>query len=156
MIVNRAQLADLFGVDAGTLTSWADSGMPTVRGGKAWRADSAACIRWHVERERQRGGADDAVSRQRARLLGLQADARERDNGLAGGSLLRREDVQAAVQVVAAQTQAALFGLVRLVTPIRAAATDGEAVLLLRTEVHRALVAVAAMARDGWPDATTK
>ena len=50
--VNMIGLGKVFGVDAGTIKSWVDKGMPHAGGkGRQYIFDSAECVRWRMNRE---------------------------------------------------------------------------------------------------------
>jgi phage terminase Nu1 subunit (DNA packaging protein) len=56
-IVNRNQLAEIFGVSRTTIGAWIREGLPAVGGGKggvAFKIDSEAAIRWYIERDIER------------------------------------------------------------------------------------------------------
>lgn len=53
MIVNRAQLAEIFGVNVSTIDAWVRRGMPiSKKSGKGTPSeyDSAICIEWRVNK----------------------------------------------------------------------------------------------------------
>jgi phage terminase Nu1 subunit (DNA packaging protein) len=54
--VNRAELAEVFGVSAPTVTAWVERGCPYLAGGRkgrVWLFDTAAVARWREEQARE-------------------------------------------------------------------------------------------------------
>ena len=125
-VVNRAHLAAVFGVARTTVDAWVAEGCPVLKRpakrGDPYEFDSAAVHAWLVERAvraaagGEEGGDTAALTAERARLAGAQADMQEMKNQEARGQLLPRDEVTAAVH--------AAFGIVRarmLALPTRAA-----------------------------------
>ena len=72
MILNRKELAELFGKSEETIRAWTDEGMPILsrsKGRSGSQYVTADCIRWYVEREKQRrtGGGQYDYLAERAR-----------------------------------------------------------------------------------------
>lgn len=77
-IIGQTEIAGLFGVSARTITEWQAAGMPVaVQGGPGvpGEYDSAACIRWMVEREVRKVQGESPKDR----LARLQGDQLEMD-----------------------------------------------------------------------------
>lgn len=56
MIVNRAQLAEIFGVNVSTIDAWGRRGMPSTKKvgkGTPSEYDSAVCIEWRIDKRRE-------------------------------------------------------------------------------------------------------
>ena len=54
--VNRAELAEVFGVTPPTVTAWVERGCPYIAGGRkgrAWLFDTAAVGRWRQQQARE-------------------------------------------------------------------------------------------------------
>lgn len=80
-LINRAQLASIFGVSENTIDKWRAKGMPVkVEGGNgvAYGFSSSACRAWHSGEEAraasEKAAADEHVNRERAAFLGLVAE----------------------------------------------------------------------------------
>lgn len=72
-IVGQTEIANIFGVTPRTITEWQAAGMPVaVQGGPGvpGEYDSAACIRWQVEREVRKVQGPEAPKDRLARLQG--------------------------------------------------------------------------------------
>lgn len=102
MRVNRAGLADIFGVTENTITNWLGQGMPRAKRavvrGQSDEYDTAECIKWRIAREA--GGnavGDDGevinFEAERARLTKEQADKVAMDNAVKRGDLMSATEV---------------------------------------------------------------
>lgn len=82
MIVNRAQLADVFGCSLPTVDSWVRLGCPVVQKGSRgieWKFDTAAVAKWRSDRVVQDATGDkqqdsDEIERRTKRAKMLQAE----------------------------------------------------------------------------------
>jgi len=79
MVVNRERLADVLGCSLRTVDEYVRQGMPgdpPKKGGDSWRFESAACIGWLRERERQSALGEIAkIDREEAGRRKLAAEA---------------------------------------------------------------------------------
>ncbi len=152
MIVNRRQLAELFGVEQATLTAWAAEGLPVERKaqGRAWRADLAACISWLLERTRQEaaaGGPGAEVAVQRERLLRAQATAKETANRVRAGELIERLPAASEVMEAVLIARDRLLAIPGRTAPAVSAMTDIVAIEdLLTGEMEREMQLLSARA----------
>jgi phage terminase Nu1 subunit (DNA packaging protein) len=65
-LLNRAEIADLFGVSPRCVNNWVDEGLPRVRGFGQRRYGPAATATWLLKRELVRLDLRDVELRQRA------------------------------------------------------------------------------------------
>ncbi|MEZ2600765.1 terminase small subunit [Kluyvera intermedia] len=112
MKLNKKKLADVFGVDVRTITTWQSQGLPVASGGgKGVEVffDTAEAIRWFCEREcelendklrrevddlRKAGESDlqpGTIGYERYRLTRAQADAQELKNVKEEGEVVNTE-----------------------------------------------------------------
>jgi hypothetical protein len=149
MICSRKQLANVLGAAPSTLTAWAVEGMPVERTGKSmevWRADSAKCVAWLLERERARSRGDAAVATQRTRVLAAQADRHERENAQAAKDLVSWAEIDGAMKTIfGAMVHSLRTGGGQMVPAIRYATNEAAAHAAWRIEMNR-LTASAAIA----------
>jgi len=96
-IVGQTEIADIFGVSARTITEWQAAGMPiAVQGGPGvpGEYDSAACIRWLVEREVRKVQGENPKDR----LARLQGDDLEMKLAHQRGKLIDTATVEPAMR----------------------------------------------------------
>lgn len=103
-IVGRDSLADLFGVVPKTISDWSNEGMPyLIQGGPGivGEYDSAACVRWLVERELRKVQGENPKDR----LARLQGDELEMKLAQQRGRLVEAAAVEPAMRaaIVAAR-----------------------------------------------------
>ncbi|HEN4998338.1 TPA: terminase small subunit [Klebsiella aerogenes] len=112
MKLNKKKLAEMFGVDVRTITTWQSQGLPTISGGgKGIEVlfNSPDAIRWYAERdaaienERLRREVEElrqaneenlqpgTIEYERYRLTKAQADEQERENARAEALLVDTE-----------------------------------------------------------------
>lgn len=142
MIVNKAKLSDILGVSERSLTTWASEGMPvdeiSVRGASN-RYDTAAVIRWMIERE-----TGNDYSAQRTRLTKEQADKTALDNRRLRGELVATSAVQAQLEREFGAIRSRLLAIPTKLSPqIITCKTLPEAQESLRTLVHECLTDLA-------------
>jgi phage terminase Nu1 subunit (DNA packaging protein) len=96
MIVNRAEFAEIVGFSAQQVQEWMKAGMPGDAGrrGKECRIDTAAAIRWLVDRGSTKRSASSGDDSERERLNREQADKVALQNAQTRKQLVRREHVQ--------------------------------------------------------------
>lgn len=92
-LVNREELAHIFGVAVNTITAWLKQGLPFVeegREGKAWQFNTADVIAWRVDSVRERVGPKGAANfdEERARKMQADADMAEIERDRARGSVV--------------------------------------------------------------------
>lgn len=151
MKVNRGEIANILGVQPGTVDAWVASGMPIEdRPGQGRPAvfETAACIGWMITRETAK--AIDAAERQadpaeldalRARRIELQNEKAAMDLAVAKGEVAPIEELAA---VFGRRTLAARGYLMHQM-PLRIARalemnSRGNAFEIIRDEVRAALV----------------
>jgi phage terminase Nu1 subunit (DNA packaging protein) len=120
MIVNRRQLANIFGITLPTVDAWRQRGMPYAKEGglgREWEFDTAACIEWHVEQQSTRLGAaalpDGVESFEHAerRKMIAQADRAEVLVAKDAGLLVPIDEVAAVVAEENARVRARILGI---------------------------------------------
>ena len=104
VIVNRNQVAQVFGVQPNTITKWVQRGMPVLQEGRQglpWRFDVEHCVTWRrAEDEREHnakhGLTEDHpvdLSLERARLARAQTESAELRNATLRGELVPAREV---------------------------------------------------------------
>jgi len=94
MIEGQETIADVFGVAPKTIVEWQEQGFPVaVRGGPgvASQYDSAACIRWLVEREVRKAAAPESS---KDRLHRVQAERIEMELARERGQLVPADAIE--------------------------------------------------------------
>lgn len=152
MIVNKRQLADVFGVAEETITQWTKAGLPVKvarKGSKGNEYVVADCIRWYVARESGGEGALD-LTQERARLAKAQADKTELEAEELRGDLARYEDISTHWTRQTAACRSRLLVIPTKIAPIiRSASTDKEASSIIEREICEALEELSG---DGVPE----
>lgn len=153
MIVDKKTLADIFGVDERSITTWAKDGMPVhkVGGrGKSNEYDTVAIIAWHLERKVDKATAegdfepDSAMGaeliKQRTRKTAADADLSEHKLQLARLEVVPADQVLAAWSAIVADfRQAALQLPLRLAPMILKPMTMDEAKAIVEKETNAML-----------------
>lgn len=96
-IIGQTEIANIFGVSARTITEWQAGGMPVaVQGGPGvpGEYDSAACIRWQLEREVRKVQGESPKDR----LARLQGDDLEMKLAHQRGKLIDTAAVEPAMR----------------------------------------------------------
>jgi phage terminase Nu1 subunit (DNA packaging protein) len=152
VIVNKRQLASVFGVSEETITQWMKAGMPVRTQRKGTRGneyETADCIRWYVARD---SGGDRALdlTQERARLAKAQADKTELEAAELRGDLARYEDISSHWTRQSTACKSRLLVIPSKVAPrVRAAATDMDAASIIQSEICEALEELSG---DGVPE----
>lgn len=91
-IVNRSEFAELVGFSARQVHEWIKDGMPAEAGrrGKECRIDTAAAIRWLIERGSQKRSGDSGETAEGERLKREQADKIALQNAATRGETVLR------------------------------------------------------------------
>lgn len=152
MLVNRKNLANVFGVTLPTIDAWRDRGMPFVtegRLGREWEFETRDCIDWWVEQQGRRasvaGSTDpgfESIEEAERRKMIAQADRAEVQVAKEAGILVPISEVASVVAEENARVRARLLTIPNELRPKvltflsndRKAAeqllTDAEAVLM--------------------------
>ena len=135
MRVNRAQLADIFGVSLPTVTAWHREGMPAVqegRKGKEWVFDTVDCLEWYFRRKFKpqaasiRHGdpfadpsdAPETIEQAQLRKESALADKHELAAAKEAGLLVPVDEVAAIVAEENARVRARLLGIPNELRPL--------------------------------------
>lgn len=108
-IVGQTEIANIFGVTARTITEWQAAGMPVaVQGGPGvpGEYDSAACIRWQVEREVRKVQGESPKDR----LARLQGDDLEMKLAHQRGKLIDTSTVEPAMRAAIVSARERICG----------------------------------------------
>ncbi len=108
-IVGQTEIANIFGVTARTITEWQAAGMPVaVQGGPGvpGEYDSAACIRWLVEREVRKVQGENPKDR----LARLQGDDLEMKLAHQRGKLIDTATVEPAMRAAIVSARERICG----------------------------------------------
>jgi phage terminase Nu1 subunit (DNA packaging protein) len=148
-IVNRAGLADVFGVSLPTIDDWVRRGCPVVtrgRRGVSWEFNTADVRRWDIEQQVGKSASEQQVSEKQLRLRNLRATTELQELALskARGEVVPLADIERGLVRAFTEIRANL-----MVLPARVAQrTVGETEELkiktiLREEIRQALEALA-------------
>lgn len=131
-VVNRSELAELFGVALTTIDDWLRQGCPWLhrparRGDGSWEIDVAAVLNWHKERERENAVGEIAKideNEARRRKLAAEAALSEHELALKQGAAVLIDDVSKiwAAQVSACRSR--LLGIGHKLAPLVAVESD--------------------------------
>jgi phage terminase Nu1 subunit (DNA packaging protein) len=143
VIVNRNELADVFGVAKTTLDRWLQEGMPYMERadrsrGVEWRFDTAECIKWYADRNSsgESKAMDSVKLRERAAIAGL----RELDLAQRQKVLVHVDDVTDKLEEEYAIIKSRLRAIPgRMAQPLSIIEDAAEVERLLKTEVADAL-----------------
>lgn len=142
MIVNKRELAKIFGVAEETITQWMKAGMPIKAQRKGTRGneyETVDCIRWYLHRDSSGAGALD-LNQERARLAKAQADKTELEAAELRGELARYEEISTHWTRQTAACRSRLLVIPSKVAPrVRVAGTDSDAASVIQSEICEAL-----------------
>lgn len=115
-IVNKTELAEIFGITPHTIYTYTTEGMPIVKQGDKGvesEYDTAECIKWFAEKRLQKLD----YNKERARLTKLQADKVQREIDLMDGETARIEDVKVTWEKFLCELKSQLLAMPNSVTP---------------------------------------
>lgn len=95
-IVGQERIADVFGVAPKTIVEWQEAGFPIAKRGSpgiSSEYETADCIAWYLQREKERAGVESAKDR----LARLQGDKVERELRILDRELIRAEEIEPAI-----------------------------------------------------------
>ena len=131
-LVNRAELAAIFGVSTNTVTSWTARGCPHVQAGglgKAWTFDTAAVAQWQAQRSPASGQVEDPDERElRKRKLAVDLAQAELELAKDQGELVNAEEVRREAYTLARTMRDAFQNLPDRLADELAAETDAGAI----------------------------
>jgi phage terminase Nu1 subunit (DNA packaging protein) len=121
--VNKAGLAQIFGISATTVDNWLRHGCPVLqagRAGRAYRFDTAAVFAWYVERLKAKAtpSPNDPLEAARIRKLEAQAEVAEIEAAHRRGEIALIEDVAEAVGQVFDRVRTKLLALPSKAAPM--------------------------------------
>lgn len=143
MIVNRSELADVFGAAKTTIDRWVVEGMPSLERadrtrGIEWRFDTGECIKWYATRNASEDTAmmDGVKLRERAAIAGI----RELDLAERQKVLVHVDDVADRIEEEYAIVKSRLRAIPgRMAHPLSIIESAAEVERLLKIEVSEAL-----------------
>lgn len=120
-LLTRQQIAEVMGVDPGTITRWERDGMPVAKRaprGQPSLFDPAAVQQWRDDISAVKMLAQSGLSleAERARLTRAQAEKVERENLRRAGELVPRDEVSRAGQAFCSAWAAKVRGIPRRMT----------------------------------------
>ncbi|MFZ5586133.1 MAG: terminase small subunit [Thermodesulfobacteriota bacterium] len=132
-LVNRAELASLFGVSANTVSNWLSRGCPCVqRGGlgKPWTFDTAAVVQWLANRNPDNGQITEDPDEKEWRKRRMAAEARRAEMALAKdeAELISADEVAKAAFDAARTLRDAILAIPDRISEELAVETDSDAV----------------------------
>lgn len=115
-IVNKTELADIFGTSGQTIYNYTNEGMPVERqGAKGVEAeyDTADCIEWYAAKRHEKLNYNE----ERARLTKLQADKVRMEIDLLEGQTARMADITKAWEKALSELKSKLLAMPSNVAP---------------------------------------
>jgi len=150
-IVNRAEVADLFGVAEATVDQWIRRGMPVVqRGAKgiAWKINSADVSDWLRQRDLEQATGEDAADEQELKRRKLAAETSKSELELLKlkGDVVPLHQVERALAMVLAEVKVGMRNIPqRTATMLIGEQNETRIKEVLLTEVDQTLEAMANM-----------
>lgn len=142
MRINKAGLAQIFGVSQETLTQWQKQGMPFIRAQKRGQAneyDTVAVLAWKVARDQSDQPVTD-YDTERTRKVKLEADKLALEVAEKRGDLIPAEQVESAVADMVAAFRARCLSIPsKLAGPLSAVDDTRETEAILTDALHEAL-----------------
>jgi phage terminase Nu1 subunit (DNA packaging protein) len=137
-IRGKSRLGEIYGVGRNSIDRWIIKGCPAKKVNGIWYFNSAAVDKWNQTREEGLEKADPELTRQRARLVRLQADRKEIELLRTKSELLPVREALAVWSAVIITMKTRLQAFPRKMAPIVCGCTRGtEIEELLRREIDQ-------------------